>query len=43
MPEHFVAFIFAVLSVIYLVLFARDYSRRESPGVTPRKAWLESV
>ncbi len=42
MPDHFVATVFAVLSVVYLSLYARDYLRRGETSRPARKAWLRT-
>ena len=40
MPEHFVPTLFAILSVVYLSLYARDRFRRSNTNIVARKAWL---
>lgn len=40
MPEHFVPTLFAVLSLVYLFLYVRDYLRQRETSKPARKAWL---
>ena len=40
MPDHLVEIIFALLSVVYLMLYARDYLKNRTESKPARKAWL---
>jgi hypothetical protein len=39
-PEHFVPTVFALLSLVYLFLYVRDYLRQRETSNPARKAWL---
>jgi len=39
-PDHLVEIIFALLSVVYLMLYARDYLKNRREAKPARKAWL---
>ena len=40
MPDYIVEIVFALLSVIYLTLYTRDYLRNRAESKPVRKAWL---